>query len=321
LKRIHIVLIGCLALAASVMYHSAAADSPPAAADAKAAQPTTLLELRKDFKTTLIPAEREKETVAKPPAGWRVVKYNSPVGKLPAYITPVPPGNKKRLPVIIWLTGGFSNSIGSNSWEKAPASNDQSAAAFREAGIVTMYPSLRGGNDNPGAREGFLGEVDDVLAAADFLAKQLYVDPNRIYLGGHSTGGVLALLTAECSDRFRAVFAFGPVAFAGVYGQESSPFNVKDRNETTPRDPIRWLADIQVPTFAFEGTDGNFDSLQLLEKHRKNPQVKFFEIKGADHFNGLASTSGLIAKKILADNGDPCNLAFTPQEIAAALPK
>ena len=40
-----------------------------------------------------------------------------------------------------------------------------------------MFPSLRGGNDNPGAKEGFLGEVDDVIAAADFLAKQPYVDP------------------------------------------------------------------------------------------------------------------------------------------------
>lgn len=54
-----------------------------------------------------------------------------------------------------------------------------------------MFPSLRGGNDNPGVKEGFLAEVDDVLAAADFLGKQNYVDPGRIYLGGHSTGGTL----------------------------------------------------------------------------------------------------------------------------------
>ena len=65
-----------------------------------------------------------------------------------------------------------------------------------------MFPSLRGGNDNPGNKEGFLGEVDDVLAAADFLSKQEFVDPNRIYLGGHSTGGTLVLLVAACSNKF-----------------------------------------------------------------------------------------------------------------------
>lgn len=73
-----------------------------------------------------------------------------------------------------------------------------------------MSPSLRGGNTNPGVKEGFLGEVDDVLAAANYFEKQKYVDPKRIYLGGHSTGGTLVLLVSEGSPRFRAVFSFGP---------------------------------------------------------------------------------------------------------------
>ena len=42
-----------------------------------------------------------------------------------------------------------------------------------------LFPSLRGGNQNPGVKEGFFGEVDDLLAAANFLAKQGFVDPNR----------------------------------------------------------------------------------------------------------------------------------------------
>ena len=89
-----------------------------------------------------------------------------------------------------------------------------------------MFPSLRGGNDNPGVREGFFGEVDDVLAAAEYLSKQAFVDPQRIYLGGHSTGGTLVLLVAECSGRFRAVFSFGPVL--GTRG-------------TAPERPVRHL--------------------------------------------------------------------------------
>jgi predicted esterase len=80
-----------------------------------------------------------------------------------------------------------------------------------------MFPSLRGGNDNPGVKEGFWSEVDDVLAATDYLAQQDFVDPQRIYLGGHSSGGTPVLLAAECSDRYRAVFSFGPAASAAGY--------------------------------------------------------------------------------------------------------
>lgn len=62
----------------------------------------------------------------------------------------------------------------------------------------------------PGALGAYLSP--DPKDGRRHLAHQPYVDPNRIYLGGHSTGGTLALMTAEASDRFRAVFAFGPVS-------------------------------------------------------------------------------------------------------------
>ena len=146
-----------------------------------------------------------------------------------------------------------------------------------------MFPSLRGGNDNPGTKEGFLGEVNDVLAATDFLAKQPYVDPARIYLGGHSTGGTLALLVGECSDRSRAVFSF---------------------------------------VFVFEGTgQGNPDSLQVMARSSENPKVKFFPVQGASHFGILAPTNRLIAQKILRDEGAETNLAFTEAEVNNLLEK
>ena len=69
------------------------------------------------------------------------------------------------------------------------------------------------------SREGFLGEVDDILAATDHLAALPYVDAEQIYLGGHSTGGTMVMLVGECSDRYRAIFALGPVA-AQQYGGE-----------------------------------------------------------------------------------------------------
>ncbi|MGE3808132.1 MAG: alpha/beta hydrolase family protein, partial [Gemmataceae bacterium] len=162
----------------------------------------------------------------------------------------------------------------------------------------------------------FLGAVDAVVAAAEFLGTQPYVAPHRIYLGGHSPGGTLTLLTAECSDRFRAVISFGPVEDPAGYGPEFNPFPLNDLKERRLRAPGNWLASIHVPTFVFEGTvEGNLESLQVMARTAQNPKVQFFPVKGANHFNVLAPVNRLIAAKIRADKGASCNLAFTPAEV------
>ena len=148
-----------------------------------------------------------------------------------------------------------------------------------------MFPSLRGGNTNPGIKEGFLGEVDDVLAAADYLARQESVDPKRIYLGGHSTGGTLVLLVAEATDRFRAVFSFGPASDVSYYPSEFIPFDTSNPREVKLRSPGPWLGSIHGPTFVFEGIrQGNLSSLQAMAKATKNPMVHFLPVKGENHF-------------------------------------
>jgi dipeptidyl aminopeptidase/acylaminoacyl peptidase len=252
-----------------------------------------------------------------PPHVFRIVHYDSAVGKLPAYLSPDPQDGQKH-PAIIWITGGDCNTIG-DVWSEAPRDNDQTASAFRRAGIPMMFPSLRGGNDNPGTREGFFGEVDDVIAAADYLAGQPFVDPERIYLGGHSTGGTLVLLVAASSDRFRAVFSFGPVDDVSGYGLNSEylPFNTWNRSEIQLRSPIRWLHSIQSPVFVFEGTGGNIDCLRAMKRRSKNPLLTCLAVKGADHFSILAPTNDLIAGRIASDTGPTTNLSFTEAELAA----
>jgi dipeptidyl aminopeptidase/acylaminoacyl peptidase len=247
---------------------------------------------------------------------FRTAWYDGPAGKHPAYLTPDPKDGKKH-PAIIWITGGDRNSIG-DVWSEAPPNNDQTAAAYRKAGVVMMFPALRGGNLSKATKEGFLGEVDDVIAAAEFLAKQEYVDPHRIYLGGHSTGGTLVLLVAECSDRFRAVFSFGPAHDVAGYGPDSEdlPFDRTDPREIELRSPGRWLASIRVPVFVFEGTvDSNLGSLQAMARTSTNPQAHFLPVRGANHFDLLAPVNRHIAAKILRDDGPTCTLAFTEDEV------
>jgi dienelactone hydrolase len=276
----------------------------------------SLPEARAGFKTKLVPQSHERDPVPDPPEElFRKVAFDSPAGKLAAYVSQTPDDGTKR-PAIIWITGGDCNSIG-DVWSSAPRSNDQTASALREAGIVIMFPSLRGGNENPGTKEGFLGEVDDVLASADYLAREPSVDPKRIYLGGHSTGGTLVLLVAECTDRFRAVFSFGPASDVANYPPEFLPYDFSNPRENELRSPGPWLDKIQGPTFVFEGTDGqsNIGSLDAMARATKNPMVHFLPVRGTDHFSVLAPANELIARKVLADRGAQCNIAFTEAEL------
>jgi acetyl esterase/lipase len=276
-----------------------------------------LTEARRGFQSRLVARGADREPIPQPPPRlFRLVRYESPVGKLAAYLTPDPQDGQKH-PAIIWITGGDCNSIDQGCWTEGPPANDQSASAFRKAGVVMMFPSLRGGNDNPGTKEGFLGEVDDVVAAADFLGKQDYVDPKRIYLGGHSTGGTLVLLVAECSDRFRAIFSFGPVDDVAGYDPQYLPFDTSNPREIALRSPGWWLTNIKSPTFVLEGTaQGNIGSLQTMSRSSTNPNVHFLPVRGANHFSILAPTTRLLAAKVVRDDGPTCNLVFTEQELS-----
>lgn len=310
MRSIHFALLGALVLAGCGW------DAEPAGEDASG-QAVSLVEARRGFQTTLIRNESVGLPVAQPPPElFQIVRYDAPAGKLAAYLTPDPMDGKRR-PAVIWIAGGDCNTIGEGCWIEGPPDNDQSASAFRKAGVVMMFPSLRGGNDNPGVKEGFLGEVDDVLAAADYLARQPYVDPDRIYLGGHSTGGTLVLLAAECSaQRFRAVFSFGPAAVVSGYNPKFLPFDTSNRREIKLRSPGYWLDAIQVPTFVFEGDQwGNVAALDAMAVASTNPRIHFLSVRGADHFSVLAPTTRLIAEKIARDDGSACNLAFTAQEV------
>jgi acetyl esterase/lipase len=276
----------------------------------------SLSEARRGFATRPAPNQPAGRPAPEPPPDvFRLVRYEAPAGKLAAYVTPDPGDGRKR-PAILWITGGDCNTI-DELWNEAPRENDQTAAAYRKAGLVMMFPSLRGGNDNPGQHEGFFGEVDDVLAAADFLTKLDYVDPRRLYLGGHSTGGTLVMLVAASTDRFRAVFSFGPAADVSGYGPGFLPFETSNPRELELRSPGRWLSSVRSPLFVFEGTDEpcNIRSLQAMARASANPLIRFHPVKGLTHFSILAPVNELIAAKILHDEGSATNLAFSAEEL------
>ncbi|MDX2299019.1 MAG: prolyl oligopeptidase family serine peptidase [Xanthomonadaceae bacterium] len=277
---------------------------------------TTFAQARHGFETTVAIHDEHSIPLPQPPARLFVRSdYKNPQNyMLPGFVSP-DPGDGQRHPAIIWLTGGDSNSL-SDFWTPGPDQNDQSARAFREAGLIMAFPTLRGGNGQRSPKQAMLGEVDDVLAAAAQLARLSYVDPERIYLGGHSTGATLALLTAEMKTPFKAVFALGPVtrverypaSLLGVDFAQLAPM------ESKLRSPIHWLDGIAQPTYVIEGSEppGNATELDALCAASRNPMLHCIRVPGADHFSAIRPVTRLIAGKLATDSNEA--LSLQPEE-------
>lgn len=277
----------------------------------------SLRELRAGFRTSVFYDDVQRGPPAPPPPElFELVAYDAPLGAQAAYVSP--PSEGERRPAIVWIAGGLDWGIDENAWLAAPRANDQSAAAFREAGVALMLPSLRGSNENPGRNECFFGEVEDVIAAADYLATRPDVDPTRIYLGGHSTGGTLALLVAASTDRFRAVFAFGPVADPRMYGSMGClPAGASDA-EAVIRAPIHFVDEITTPTFLIEGAvNSNGPSVDALFAARESAPLRRVLVPGMDHFSVLRPASEVVAEAILADRGRHPDIYLTAAMIEA----
>ncbi|MEM6862689.1 MAG: prolyl oligopeptidase family serine peptidase [Myxococcota bacterium] len=255
-----------------------------------------------------------------PPDVFQLVRYASPVGDLAAYVSVHQADDKKR-PAIIWIVGGFPpGGFGIHLVSEAPTANDQTAQAYRKADVLTLFPSFRGAFGNPGLQESFYGEVDDVIAALSYLKARNDVDPERVFLGGHSTSATLALLAAAATDEFAGVFAFGPVSDPLMYGEEALHFDPADHEETRRRAPIHYLDSIRSETYVIEGEYGNIMALRGLELVSNNTNLKFVQIAGADHFQPLAPLNALLAESIAGSRSGQ-RLGLEPAKMQASYSK
>ena len=191
----------------------------------------TLEEAHKNFKTKIVDGQKTefvpdgKPGIPPKNSKFSLVNYPSKLGEMPMYIT-TKENNGEKYPAIIYLNGGFGG-IGDSEFgwdEESPKNNYQGAYAFKRDDFVLAIPSARGENANAGKYEMFYGEIEDLEEARKYVASLPYVDPNRIYLVGHSTGGTKAVLLSEYSKGFRAVFAMGALPLLG---------NIKNNNDRT----------------------------------------------------------------------------------------
>lgn len=196
-------------------------------------------EARRGFKTTLVrkgPSPQGAPPV-KPPAGVSEVEYVSGELRLKAWLSHRSDETRKH-PAVLYLHGGFA--FGMGDWEQTKP--------YRDAGFVVLAPILRAENGQPGAFTYFYDEVDDVVAAAEYLRALPYVDQDRLFVAGHSVGGTMTLLAAMTSHHFRAGASFDGAPYWGPFTEAKDlPFDKSDPREIQLRSPIAHAGSFKCP--------------------------------------------------------------------------
>lgn len=206
---------------------------------------------RQHFQTKLLrsgPAPQKWNPLTVPP-GASEVEYPSGSLKLKAWINP-PEDPKTKHAAVLFLHGGHAFELG--DW--------QMSQPYRDAGLVVMSPILRGENGQPGNFTLFYDEVDDVIAAAEYLRRLPYVDADRIFVAGHSNGGTMTMLAALAYKHFRAAASLSGspdqvlfVKYApGV--QRQVPFDPTNARELEMRSPLAFAAYFKCPLRIYYGT-------------------------------------------------------------------
>jgi dipeptidyl aminopeptidase/acylaminoacyl peptidase len=247
--------VACLWCEAGCRRSNRGTDVPPATPGLEL-QDEDYAAARAGFKTRLVrkgPAPQRWQPVT-PPEGVLAVEYRSGGLKFRAW-THRPADDSKRHPAVLYLHGGWA--FGEDDWDQAKP--------LRDAGFVVMAPLLRGENGQPGGFSTFYDEIDDVLAAAEHLAGLGWVDPERLYVAGHSAGGTLALLAAMASGRFRAAASVSGspdrVAFVRSGYEDAVPFDKADLREFRVRSPVAYATSFKCPARLYYGSEeGYFDA-------------------------------------------------------------
>ena len=215
-------------------------------------------EARKSFQTNLL-VKAASPQLAPPsiqiPPGIEIIPYSSGELKLSAYVDSAPANGEKR-PAVLFLHGGFA--FGDDDL--------QMPQPYRDAGYVVMVPVLRGENGQPGNFSYYYDEVEDVLGAAEALAALPYVDAEKIYLAGHSAGGVLTQLTAMTSNKFVAAASFSGNCNAQNFTDHTlMRFDTTDLQEYLVRSPVAYATSFKCPVRLYYGNEEFWIVAQTLE--------------------------------------------------------
>jgi dipeptidyl aminopeptidase/acylaminoacyl peptidase len=172
------------------------------------------------------PPELRVLDVAEPWPGWRALSRLNP--EAPAVegasmrrawtsegleiegLLLTPPGESSRLPLVVWVHGGPTDSYDCSH-------PDPRLAGMLAAGYAILLPNPRGssgrGQDFARANLGDMGGGDlrDILAGVDALVAEGVADGDRVAIVGTSYGGFMSAWAIGQTDRFRAAVPMAAV--------------------------------------------------------------------------------------------------------------
>jgi len=210
------------------------------------------------------------------------------------------PSGGRQLHGFLWRpegAGPFAAIIWNHGSEKLPGSQPVLAAFYTSHSYVFFVPHRRGQGRSPGewiqdqvaqapprerARlmvELQQAEVDDVVAALNYLRSQPFVDPGRIAISGCSYGGIQTLLAGERDLGVKALVPFAPGAMSW------------DQNFPLQGLLIHAVDAAKAPVFLIQA-ENDYDlapsrvlSKEAGKKH-KDFQSKIYPAFGATHHDG-----------------------------------
>ncbi|MBX3150716.1 acetylxylan esterase [Candidatus Obscuribacterales bacterium] len=246
--------------------------------------PKTFEETRKDFETNLSKrAEAPQEFDNTAPDQVKVVYYESGNKKLMAWL--VLPDREPPFPAVVFAHDGFALS-------RADYTN---AVPFVSHGFAVLIPSWRGENGNPGDFEMCYGEVDDLVAAIDYMATRKKIDKGSIFAAGHGVGATTVMLAAELSPHLRKAAGCGgrPDMFEAGEAYEHAPFDQRDAEERLMRSPQQFVDDLKCPMLLlYGGKDAGhkffLEQANKMSKDSKKFPVLVEELPGVNHQTSLA---------------------------------
>jgi carboxymethylenebutenolidase len=210
------------------------------------------------------------------------------------------PGAGRELHGFLWKPNGagpFPAVLWNHGSEKLPGSQPVLAKFYTDHSYVFFVPHRRGQGRSPGeyiqelvaqappserARrmvELQQAEVEDVIAALNYLKSQPFVDPARIAISGCSYGGIQTLLAGERDLGVKALVPFAPGAMSW---DQNAP--LQDRLE-------RAVGLAKAPIFLIQAeNDYNLAPSRVLTKEaikkKKDFQSKNYPPFGNSHQDG-----------------------------------
>jgi len=167
---------------------------------------------------------------------------------------------KRKYPAILWLHGGQDSQYdyGFNFRVQLFAAN----------GYVVVMPNVRGSGGR-GLEFGLAlnkaygtKDVEDVIVATDYVIEQGYVDPDRLGVGGWSSGGTLTNFVIAKSERFAGAISGASVGwYTSTYGHDpyylwwhkelGAPWKNRDLWDSVS--PFMYVENITTPTLFIGG--------------------------------------------------------------------